>query len=273
MQNKKLIAGIVALLIIILGGVLIYNYVLSEPEAASGPIEAVPLELNTPAPQPTTAPSDPLPTEAAPTEVPPTAAAETATEAPTPTDTPAPTATPVTPILYEISQTDSRVTFTLQEDLAGVRTTVVGTTDQVAGQIAVNVADLTTAQVGVITINARTLLTDNNFRNNAIRNRILNTDQFEFITFTPTQVVGLPASVAAGEAVTFQIVGNLTIRDITNEVTFEVTATATSDTQIAGTATAIVTRSAYELVIPSVPDVANVTDEVQLTIDFVAVSG
>lgn len=102
MQNKKLIAGIVALLIIILGGVLIYNYVLSEPEAASGPIEAVPLELNTPAPQPTTAPSDPLPTEAAPTEVPPTAAAETATEAPTPTDvpptdTPAPTATPSRP--------------------------------------------------------------------------------------------------------------------------------------------------------------------------------
>ncbi|GAB4161502.1 MAG: YceI family protein [Candidatus Promineifilaceae bacterium] len=254
-QNKKLskkqrnnrLMGLIVVVLVIVGGVFLYDYVLGEPEAASGPLEAVPLTLNTPV---------------AATEMP---AGTTA-----PTEAAAPTESAGVVTLYEIDQSGSQVSFTLEEDLRGVRTVVVGTTNQVAGQIAVNLDDLTTAQVGVITINARTLLTDNNFRNNAIRNRILNTDQYEFITFTPTQIVGLPASAAMGEEIAFQIVGELTIRDITNPVTFDVTATAASPTQLVGTATATVTRAAYKLVIPSVPDVGNVTDEVQLTIDFVA---
>lgn len=264
MQNKKLVTGIVVLLIVVLGGVLLYNFVLGEPESASGPIEAVPLQVA----EPTAAG-----TEAA-TTVPgePIAAATTAVATEMPAAVPTEPASNTGPTLYEINQADSRVTFTLQEDLRGARTTVVGTTDQVAGQISINLADLSTAQVGTIAINARTLLTDNNFRNNAIRNRILNTDQYEFITFTPTQIIGLPASATIGQEINFQITGDLTIRDMTNPVTFDVTATSVSATQLSGTATATVTRAAYNLVIPTVPNVANVTDEVQLTIDFVAPS-
>ncbi len=273
-KNNNWLIGLIVVVLLVVGGVLLYDYVLGEPEAASGPLAAVPLALNTPAAataataaEPTavmaeaTAVSEP---EAAPAE---TAAAPTAiAAAPTETTT-APTAAA---ILFEIDQSGSQASFTLEEDLRGARTTVVGVTDQVAGQIAINLDDLAATQVGVITINARTLLTDNNFRNNAIRNRILNTDQYEFITFTPTQIIGLPASAAAGQEVSFQIVGNLTIRDVTNPVTFDVAATAVSPTQLVGTATATVTRAAYNLVIPSVPDVANVTDEVQLAIDFAA---
>lgn len=278
-QNKNWLIGLIVVVLIVVGGVLLYDYVLGEPEAASGPLAAVPLALNTPAAAATaaaptavmaeaTAVSEPeaapAETAAAPAE---TAAAPTAIAAAPTETTAAPTAAA---ILFEIDQSGSQASFTLEEDLRGARTTVVGVTDQVAGQIAVNLDDLAATQVGVITINARTLLTDNNFRNNAIRNRILNTDQYEFITFTPTQIIGLPASAAAGQEVSFQIVGDLTIRDVTNPVTFDVTATAVSPTQLAGTATATITRAAYNLVIPSVPDVANVTDEVQLAIDFVA---
>jgi len=53
-------------------------------------------------------------------------------------------------------------------------------------------------------------------------------------------------------------------------VTFAVTATAVSETQIRGAATGIVNRSEFDLNIPEVPDVANVEEEVELTIDFVA---
>jgi polyisoprenoid-binding protein YceI len=122
----------------------------------------------------------------------------------------------------------------------------------------------------VIQVNARTLATDNNFRNNSIRNRILNTDSYEFITFTPTSLEGLPDSVAAGDTVTFSMIGDLTIRDVTNEVTFEVEATAVSATQISGTASTIIGREAFNLIIPTVPNVANVEEEVELYIDFVA---
>ncbi len=64
--------------------------------------------------------------------------------------------------------------------------------------------------------------------------------------------------------------GDLTIRDITQPVTFNVTASAVSDSQIEGTASAIVQRADYNLQIPSVPSVADVEEEVELYINFVA---
>ena len=154
--------------------------------------------------------------------------------------------------------------------MRGSRITVVGTTDQVAGQIALDFTDLSTAQVGEILINARTLVTDNNFRNRAIQNEILDTGEYEFISFVPTAVNNLPASAAVGEEISFTIDGNLTIRDITEAITFEVVATAVSEAQISGTATATVLRDTYGLTIPEVPNVANVENEVDLIINFVA---
>ncbi len=171
---------------------------------------------------------------------------------------------------YQISSTDSTVTFALDEELMGQPKTVVGTTNQVAGEIAVNLADLSTAQVGVIQINARGLTTDNNMRTRTMQNRILETGEFEFITFTPTLVNGLPASAVVGESVSFTISGDLTIRDITQPVVFNVTATVVSETQLSGAATAIVNRGDFDLQIPSVPNVANVEEEVELTIEFIA---
>ncbi len=218
---------------------------LQEPEEASAPIEAVPLVIETP-------------TVAA-TE------SDTAT-----TNTTEAESTTTGPVIFQIDPAQSQVRFELDEDLRGSRITVVGTTDQVAGELAVDLNNPAATQVGVIQINARTLATDNNFRNRAIQNEILDTGAHEFITFTPTAVTGLPASVNVGDAVTFTITGDLTIRDVTNQATFTVQATAVSPTQLTGTATATVNRGDYGLQIPSVPNVANVEEEVELIIDFVA---
>ena len=93
--------------------------------------------------------------------------------------------------IFKIVPAGSETRFLIDEVLRGDPITVVGSTDQVAGQLAVDPGDLSSAQVGVIQVNARTLTTDNQFRNRAIKNRILRTDQHEFVTFTPTEVVGL----------------------------------------------------------------------------------
>jgi polyisoprenoid-binding protein YceI len=172
--------------------------------------------------------------------------------------------------VYEIKPEESEVRFTLGEILRGVPTAVIGKTDQVAGQIAFDFADLSTAKVGTIQVNARTLLTDNNSRNRAIRNRILFTDAFEFVTFEPTAVTGLPDSVETGDTVEFQITGDLTVRDTTSEVTFDVTVTAVSPSRIEGAAAATVMRRQFNLRIPSVSNVVGVDEEVILEIDFVA---
>ncbi|HLB46192.1 MAG TPA: YceI family protein, partial [Anaerolineales bacterium] len=111
---------------------------------------------------------------------------------------------------------------------------------------------------------------DNDRRNGAIRNFILNTDQYEFITFTPTSITGLSGATQPGQSFTFQISGDLTIRNVTQSVIFKVTGQGVSTSQITGTATATVNRSDFNLDIPSVPNVANVGEEVTLQIDFVA---
>jgi polyisoprenoid-binding protein YceI len=257
-RNIVIISLVLFTIVAIGGGVWAYDFVLGDTEAPSGSITAIPLVVNTAAP-PTTAPTvadQPSATEADATAEPTTAAVNTAPES--------------GPVVFQISPDQSEVRFSIYEELGGQPKTVVGATNQVAGQIAVDLNDLSKVQVGVIQINARALSTDNNNRNRTMRNRILETDQYEFITFTPTAVIGLSGAAQPGQTFTFQIAGALTIRDITQPVVFNVTVQGESLTRLAGTATTVVRRSDYNLIIPSVPNVANVGEEVTLDISFVA---
>ena len=70
---------------------------------------------------------------------------------------------------------------------------------------------------------------------------------------------------------TFRLTGDLTIRDTTRSVTFEVTLTVQSADRLSGSATATIERSEFGLSIPSVPQVAEVSNEVILEVDFIAV--
>lgn len=172
--------------------------------------------------------------------------------------------------IFQIDPAASQVRFELDEVLRGNLITVVGVTDQVVDQIALDGADLSSTQIGEITINARTLATDNNFRNRALNNEILDTGEYEFITFSPTVVNGLADNAAVGDMVEFSIDGDLTIRDVTQPVTFNVTASLVSEMQLAGSAAATIARDDFNLTIPSVPSVADVEEEVELYIDFIA---
>jgi len=175
-------------------------------------------------------------------------------------------------VAFEIVQAESEARFSLDELLRGNPKTVVGVTDQVTGGIQVDFDNPANSQIGVFQINADTLTTDNNFRNGAIQRFILETSQYEFITFTPSSIAGLPESMTLGETLTFTITGDLTIKDITNEVTFEATVTPVSETRLEGYASTIVAHAEYNITIPEVQQVADVDEEVLLEIEFVAES-
>jgi polyisoprenoid-binding protein YceI len=239
--------------------------ILQEPEEASGTIEAIPLEV-------TANTDDEASVDEAAADEESVSESEESAEEEQVAEEPAEEAGSGL-VIFTIGPEGSEVRFELNEELRGQPKTVIGTTNQVAGELAVDIHDLSTVQAGIIQINARTLATDNDFRNRAIANEILQTGANEFITFTPSAVNGLPDSVSEGETVNFTIVGDLTIRGVTAEATFDVEATVDSATQLSGTASAIVLRSDYGLNIPSVPNVANVEEEVELYIDFVASAG
>jgi polyisoprenoid-binding protein YceI len=291
-----LIVGVV--LVIVAVGVVAYSF-LKPPEAASGPIEAIPVVVDQPAAEvaQALAAAEPEPivkvsqtavamadenVEPETTNVPdapevPTAENSEPEAANTPTATEMPVAesstvseASATPVVFEILQSDSEARFIIDEVLNGAPKTVVGVTDQVAGEIAIYPDDPVSSVIGPIQVNARTLTTDNEFRNRAINNRILSTDDYEFVTFTPNEITGLPESVSVGESFTFQIVGDLAVRDVTREVTFDAAVTPISETQLEGTAATIILYDDFGLSIPEAPAVAGVDDEVRLEIDFVA---
>jgi polyisoprenoid-binding protein YceI len=253
------VAGVVWLFIFFSGGA----------GEASQPISAPQLTL----PPATAAAAAPAPATAAPTTAAPATAAP-ATAAPQPQATQAPAAAQATgdAKLYRIVPEESEARFEIDEILRGEPTRVVGITDQVAGDIILDFADAAASQVGVIRINARTLMTDEDRRDRATRSRILQSaeDQYEFVEFTPTALEGLPGSVAVGDTASFTIVGDLKIRDITAEARFEATVNVVAEDRLEGTAETTVLRSTYNLVIPSVPFVADVGEEVLLGIRFVA---
>jgi polyisoprenoid-binding protein YceI len=250
MNRRYTIIGILILAILLIGGIWLWNWVLGDTEAASGPITAIPVLTET------TVNATPLPTEVL----------------VEPTTEPVLEQTPLesSPLVFQISQEDSQASFTIFEELRGQPKDVIGITDQIAGEIALTPSDLSKAQVGVINVNARTLVTDDDRRNQAIRNRILFTDNYEFITFTPTEIRGLEGEAAVGQEFTFQIAGDLTIRDITQPVVFDVTAQMVSEEQLTGSAVATIQRDDFDIAIPSVPFVANVGEEIALEINFVA---
>jgi polyisoprenoid-binding protein YceI len=66
--------------------------------------------------------------------------------------------------VFRIVPEQSEVRFNIFEELRGEPVTVVGTTNQIAGDIRVDFANPANSEVGTIRVNVRTLVTDNEFR-------------------------------------------------------------------------------------------------------------
>jgi len=177
--------------------------------------------------------------------------------------------------VFSIVADESEVRFIIDEELFNQPNPVTGRTNEIAGEIAVNFDDPASTEIGPIRINMRSILTDNEFRNRALRNRILlsSEDEFEFGEFVPTALEDMPETVAIGQPIAFHIIGDLTIRGVTQPVTFNATVTPVSETRLEGSATANVLYADFDMEIPSAPGVANISDDVLLEIDFVAVAG
>ena len=172
--------------------------------------------------------------------------------------------------LFEFVSDATEARFLIGETLLGSAKTVVGVTNEVAGEMLVDLNNPANSTLGTIRINVRTLETDNEIRNRAIRSQIFQTDrpEFEFAEFAATELVGLPDSLAVGETIEFKIVGNLTVHGVSQPVTFDATLTLLSESQFEGRAQSVVRYRDFGVSIPEAPGVANISDEVQLEIEF-----
>lgn len=196
-----------------------------------------------------------------------------AVEAPTEAVAEAAAAQPASaPLRFQIVPESSEVRFLIDEVLMGQDKTVVGVTSLVSGEITVDPTNPTGAQVSEIRVDASDLRTDDDRRNGRIRNDILRSGQaeYQYIVFQPTAISGLPESVAEGQPFNFQVTGDLTILGTAIPVTFDMTVTPVSTSQLTGSGSATVRYADFGISIPRVPMVAGVSDDVRLEIDFTA---
>ena len=176
-------------------------------------------------------------------------------------------------VTLRIVPEQSEVRFLIDEVLVGSPKTVVGATAAVSGQITGDFAHPPGVRVGPIQVDLSTLRTDNNFRNRAIHEAILQTgiEANRYATFQSTALEGLPDQVTFGTSYEVELTGDLTIHGVTQSVTFVAVVTPVSETRIEGTASITMPTADFDVhVLRLPPQVASVGDLVTLQIDFVA---
>jgi polyisoprenoid-binding protein YceI len=108
-------------------------------------------------------------------------------------------------------------------------------------------------------------------RDGYVRRRLLAVEGFPTVEFAPTSVRGLPFEPAAGpgaaSAVSFEVIGNLTVRGVTRSATWVVTARRAGD-RLTGTASTRFTFTDFAIAQPRVPVVLSVADTITLEYDF-----
>ena len=255
-------ASIGVVLIVILAATLAACSQQPEPQPTPAPAQA-----------PTTAPSPPTATP----EPPPTA---TVAPQPTATSAPEPTAEPTPePAAMPSQDPAAKNTFILgegtiarykvEEELARQGFFVAtGETAEVVGRITFDDDGGVISDESGIVLQAATFRTDSDRRDRFVRERTLQTTEFPAISFRPTSVEGMPWPLdeASGE-VEFTITGDLTIRDQTREVTWDVV--AEFGDEIKGLASVETTFEQFAMEKPSVAIVISVDGIIRLEIDFV----
>jgi len=133
--------------------------------------------------------------------------------------------------------------------------TAVGRTADVAGSIELSGNVLVAATVEVT---MGTLRTDNSSRDSQVR-RALGTNDFPHAVFTLAEPVELPAGMADGEAFSGSAHGDLTIKGVTDRVTFDLQAQLVDDTIVAVGSSDVV-FSDFGVTAPNAPIVVSVED-------------
>ncbi len=205
---KWVVIGVVAAFVLFFGAVFIYaNFINDSPDALDESDLSSALVA-------TTAPATPDATTGA-------TNAETA-----PADT-TPTTDTTSAENFDgdwVPTTASEFGYRVEEVLAGVNTTAVGRSNEIEGLLTI---EGTAATVVDITVQIENITSDDSRRDGQFAGRIMNAAEFPTATFVLTEPIEFGRIPVGDEQITATATGELTLRGVTNAVTFEVTAQTT----------------------------------------------
>lgn len=240
-------------------------------QAPAQPVSEAAAPTNTPVPAAPAATEEPAqPTQAPATEEA-NAPAPAATEAPAePTEAAEPSAELRT---FQIVADQSEATYQVQEEFFNRPVSIVnpiGRTNAIEGQFQLTISG---SQVQLadnqFTVDLRTLTSDESRRDERIRNEWLESNTYPNAVFKATSIENFPADAGEGQDVSFQVTGDMTVREVTKPQTFDVTARLDGNT-FSGTATSYLLMRDYGFEPPSVMGILEVADGVTVTVKFTA---
>lgn len=177
---------------------------------------------------------------------------------------------PTKPHKLEIAE-GTKARYKVREQLAGISfpSDAVGTTEAVTGTLVVNPDGSIDATRSKLTVDLRTLKSDQQMRDGYIQRNTLESEKFPMIEFVPKRATGLPVPMPAGMGAQagFQLIGDMTLHGVTKEATWNVVATFGND-QVAGRATTTLQFATFNLTKPSLARLMSVDDKIDLEIEF-----
>lgn len=211
------------------------------------------------------------------TTLPPTATSAP-TSAPVPTEAVAATLPPTldppaaATVTYKIIPGESKVTYEVGETFLNQNNRfnlAIGVTTAVNGEVYADLANPPASTLGEISIDISQFTSDSDRRDNAIRRDWLESTRYPLAVFKPTSIESLPSSYEEGQESTFRVTGDLTVKETTLPVTFDVTAALQGDS-LTGKATTTILLSQFGVGPISILGVLKTEDEAKITLEFVA---
>ena len=156
----------------------------------------------------------------------------------------------------------------MREQLAGVSlpNDAIGWTREVTGTIVVEPNGAIVASQSRFRVNLQTLASDQSRRDNFLRSNTLESSRYPYAEFVPTLATGLAVLPQSGE-VTFKPTGDLTIRNVTKQVAWDVTGQVQGN-QATLQAKTNFTFAHFNLTQPRVPVVLSIEDNIRLEMDL-----
>jgi polyisoprenoid-binding protein YceI/mono/diheme cytochrome c family protein len=172
--------------------------------------------------------------------------------------------------VYRIDPTRSKATYSVDEEIVGRKaSTATGSTQGIAGDLALDPAHPSAARVGQIVVDVEQFHSDSSLRDARIRSDFLESHQYPLARFTTRSIDGLPASVRDGQRYRARLHGDLEVKGTTKPVTWAATARL-SGHELRLDATATVKLSDFGAGPISIIGLVSTSDRATLTLHVVA---
>ena len=173
-------------------------------------------------------------------------------------------------VTISLGTTGNQVQIHATELLAGnaAKTQAVEKTGKVTGSIVLD-ASGQPASGSILTIDMTSLQSDRAIRDGFIQRETLNTRTYPTATFVPKQVQGLSGPLPTSGQLTFKLLGDMTVKDVTKPITWDVIAKFDGQT-CSGTATTQFALSDFGMTPPKAGPVIAVDNNMTADVAFQA---